>query len=131
MYSEMGYIKYGQVGSIILTIGYFILLISALESEKVEILKQIGRRMSISIDPADITAVSAWIRVIGLAILAGINASKLSYMAYKQFHGKKRESLKPQLNITIGAWILLIGMIIEAIGSQQDAQIPKPEIIID
>lgn len=131
MYSEIGYIKYGQVGAIVLTIGYFILLISALESEKVQTLKIMGRRMSITIYPADITAVSAWIRVIGLAILAGINTSKLRNMAYEQIHGIKREGLKPQLNITIGAWILLIGMIIEAIGSQQDAQIPRPQIIID
>jgi hypothetical protein len=131
MYSEMKYIKYGQAASIIVAIGYFILFISGLESEKLEIQKRFQKLRSASVDPAKITAVSAWVRLFGFLILAVINTHRAGFLAKEQLHGRKTLELRPQFIVTFGGWISALGSVIEAIGAQEDAQIPRDEIVLE
>ncbi|WP_158309028.1 hypothetical protein [Desulfosporosinus orientis] len=42
----------------------------------------------------------------------------------------KKEDIHPQLLVTIGSWILLIGIIIVAIASQQKAEEPGVKNIL-
>lgn len=130
MYSEIKYVKYGQAGSAIMVIGYIILLLSAIVSEKVEIQKLSGMKRWIRINPAAITAMSAWVRLIGLAILAYNNTAKLSNMTNESLQGK-RKNLRPQLFITAGAWIFVIAIVVEIIGAQEDAEMAEPQIVIE
>ncbi|AET67848.1 hypothetical protein Desor_2246 [Desulfosporosinus orientis DSM 765] len=71
---ELLYIKIGEVGSVTTTIGYILLVISCLQSERVKIFNRLGIKAN-PIDPAKITALSAWIRGAGIGILAFNNAS--------------------------------------------------------
>jgi hypothetical protein len=126
---ELVYIKIGEVGSVTTTIGYILLIISCLQSERVEIFKRLGIKAN-SIDPAKITAISAWVRGAGIGILAFNNASRFRDLVYKQLFKSNEEEIRPQLLVTIGSWILLIGIIIIAIGSQQKAEEPGLKYIL-
>lgn len=126
---ELVYIKTGESGSIIATVGYILLVISCLVSERIESLKRFGIREN-GIDPAKITAVSAWIRVAGIGILAFNNAGRLKDMAYRQNFSSSEEDIGPQLLVTVGSWVLLIGIILVTIGSQKKAQQPGQKYIL-
>ena len=126
---ELVYIKTGETGSIIATVGYILLVISCLLSERIEILKRLRIKEN-GIDPAKITAVSAWIRVAGIGILAFNNADRLRDMAHKKSFSSSEEDIGPQLIVTVGSWVLLIGIILVAIGSQKKAQQPGQKYIL-
>lgn len=119
--NEIVYIKFGEAGSGITAIGYILLFISYLQSERIEILK-IFRINEIGIDPAIIATISAWTRLVGLGILAFTNSAKLNSMVYKQINKSNEEDIRPQLLNAIGSWILVIGIFIITIGSQQKAK---------
>ncbi|WP_243454492.1 hypothetical protein [Desulfosporosinus fructosivorans] len=126
---ELVYIKIAEVGSVTATIGYILLVISCLQSERVEIFKRLGMKAD-SIDPTKITAISAWVRGAGIAILAFNNAFRFRDLIYKQIFKSNEEEIRPQLLVTIGSWILLIGIIIIAIVSQQKAEEPGLKSIL-
>lgn len=126
---ELVYIKFGEAGSIITTIGYIILVIACKQSERVERLRRSGIKEK-SIYPAKTTAISAWIRVVGLGILAFNNLGKFTESVNVQMDRSQKENISPQFLVTIGAWIVLIGIIIIAIGSQQKAEEPDLDYIL-
>ncbi|AFM42823.1 hypothetical protein Desaci_3953 [Desulfosporosinus acidiphilus SJ4] len=63
------------------------------------------------------------IRVVGIGILAFNNAGRLRDMS-------SEEEIGPQLLVTVGNWVLLIGIILVAIGSQKKAQQPGQKYIL-
>ena len=125
----LAYIKTGETGSIITTAGYILLVISCLVSERIEVLKRFGIKEN-TIDPAKITAVSGWIRVGGIGILAFNNAGRLRDMANRQSFSSSEKEIGTQLLVTVSNWVSLIGSILAAIGFQRKAQQPGQDYIV-
>ncbi|ODA41641.1 hypothetical protein [Desulfosporosinus sp. BG] len=63
-------------------------------------------------------------------MLAFNNAYRFRDLVYKQIFKSNEEDIRPQLLVTIGSWILLIGIIIIAIASQQKAEEPGLKSIL-
>lgn len=119
MLQELNLIKAQKAAALILILGYIILIVSSEQSETVERLRLEGKAVSSDVkDPSKTSALSSKVRIIGLLILALIASKRLKQRIIELQSGSLNSPLTPNLFITAGAWIGVIGIVLVAMGAQ-------------
>ncbi|WP_133628375.1 hypothetical protein [Fonticella tunisiensis] len=118
----MDLLKAQKAAALVLILGYIILIVSSEQSEIVELLRLEGKTISSDvIDPSKTSSLSSKVRIIGLLILALIASTRLKQRIVEFQSGSLKSPLTPNLFITAGACIGVIGIVLVAIGAQQRA----------
>jgi uncharacterized membrane protein YidH (DUF202 family) len=120
-----------QIASVIGIIGLIVFIISIQQEKDQLVLNQAGvSNVSTNFQQTAITSI--WIRVISFTLLVAILFIKHKERDIKIQEGLDTTSATPELNITVGLWIMLLAIIIISIGLQEKQQqaVAKSPIIL-
>lgn len=118
-----------KLSALLFTLGSILLLIVSNMEETLEIANNKGRKIQFSPTPAQIASFTFSTLFSLSAFIGAIVATKrLNQLADMRFRGMRTPSLTPSYWILAGSWILLIGIVFLAIGSQQRAK--ESDIVI-
>ncbi|MDP4145234.1 MAG: hypothetical protein Q8936_12260 [Bacillota bacterium] len=120
---EYRLLQFEKVSSLIAIIGAVLLYISASKAQVIEIEQAQGiQTNSTEISPSQITAIAERILLIGRTLSAIIAKTRLKEREQQVILGKNTAaSLEPNILINNGHWIVVLGTIIIAIGTQKRA----------
>lgn len=128
---EIDLINLEKTASIILIMGYIVLYISAIQSEKLEMSRQSDTAASdTQLNSAQLVALSSWIRLTGIILLTYIAILRLGQRAQSIQAGESSNSITPNIYITSGSIISLAGFILLSFGSQLRANEPGTNITL-
>lgn len=115
--------------ALLFTLGSILLLIVSVMEETLEISNSKGRKIQFYPTPAQIASFTFSTFFSLSSFISAIVATKRLYqLADMRLQGTRTPSLTPSYWIFAGSWILLIGIVFVAIGSQQRAK--ESDIVI-
>ena len=115
--------NFEKFGALIGIASYILLIISAQQAKENIIQQQSDAHTNVG--PNDSTktaATSSWLRLFTFLILATIAYIRLREREQRIESGMETSSATPNLNITIGSWIVVIGFLLVSIGAQQRSE---------
>ncbi len=128
---EIDLIKLEETAAIILIMGYLVFYTSAKQSEELELeIQPKPETNATQLNPAQLTALSSWIRVFGIVLLTYIAIARFNQRVQSIQSGQSSSSIIPNIYITSGSIISLVGFIILTIGAQLRANEPGTNITL-
>lgn len=116
MVSTLKLIRNQKAAASLFTIGSALLIIASNLEFNIEVQRTNGLNVKYAPSPAQITAFSFWIITVGSFIGAVTATIRLNQLIQRSH---STHSIKPNIWIFVGSWLLFFGLFAVAIGGQQ------------
>lgn len=132
MPSELTLIHWERFAELISLFATFILLKSLNIAEETEILNSQGKQPPPTPGPSssELTAIALWLLLLDRAIFAKVAFIRLDELKIKNQQAEKKTPIGPNLKITNGYVLVIIGTLLIALGAQEKANMDQPVTIL-